>query len=265
MNATDAQLDEIVDVLLGAERDRRDIGRLTTDRPWLDVEAAYRAQERQRDRRSAAGDPSIGAKLGLTSRAKQQRMGIASPLTGFLTHAMALPAGAPIPLDELIHPRVEPEIVFVLGERLAGPGVTAATALGAVASVHAGLEIIDSRYRDFDFALPDVIADNASSARFVVSARGVAPIGLDLVLEACVLRHNGEVVDTATGAAVQGNPFEALALAANDLARRGAALEAGSIVLTGGLTDAIPLTRGDTVSVEFASLGALAVRGGDSQ
>jgi 2-oxo-3-hexenedioate decarboxylase len=257
MTVTDADLDRIVDILMDAESDGRDLGRLTTDRPWLDAAVAYRAQDRQRDRRLATGDTQVGIKLGLTSRAKQQRMGIASPLTGFLTSSMVLPLGAPVPFGELIHPRVEPEIVFVMASRLVGPGVTAAAALAAVGTVHAGLEVIDSRYTDFDFALADVIADNASSARFAVSPTGVAPVGLDLLLEACVLRLNGEVVDTATGAAVQGNPFEALALAANDLAARGQAIEAGQLVLTGGLTDAVFVAPGDSVSVEFASLGSL--------
>jgi 2-oxo-3-hexenedioate decarboxylase len=252
-------LDAVVDILMGAERDRRDRGRLTPEYLWLDAAAAYRAQDRQRERRVASGDTQVGVKLGLTSRAKQQRMGISSPLTGFLTTSMVLPLGAPVPFPELIHPRVEPEIVFVMKSRLAGPGVTAAAALAAVESVHAGLEVIDSRYTDFDFALPDVIADNASSARFAVSPTGVSPVGLDLLLEACVLRLNAEVVDTATGAAVQGNPFEALALAANDLGTRGQAIEAGQLVLTGGLTDAVFVAPGDAVSVEFASLGSLSL------
>jgi 2-oxo-3-hexenedioate decarboxylase len=254
---TKAQLDGAVDILEEAEDARRDVTRLTTDQPWLTVPAAYRVQGLLRSRRTAAGDVVIGTKLGLTSRAKQQRMGIDSPLTGFLTSSMALPIGAPVPVNELIHPRIEPEIVFVMRSRLAGPGVTAASALEAVGSVHAGLEVIDSRYTDFDFALPDVIADNASAARFAVSPFGVAPGGLDLFLEACVLRKNGSVVDTATGAAVQGDPLEALALAANDLATRGQVIEAGELVLTGGLTDAVPVAPGDWVSVQFASLGSV--------
>jgi 2-oxo-3-hexenedioate decarboxylase len=245
--------------LLHAEASRADRGRITTDWPGLDVAAAYEAQDALIQLKVDAGERVIGIKLGLTSRAKQQRMGISSPLTGVLTDGMLLEAGVPVPLGELIHPRVEPEIVFVMGARLAGPGVTAATALAAVASVHAGLEVIDSRFRDFDFALPDVVADNASSSRFVVGATGSSPLGLDLVLEACVLRRNGEVVDTATGAAVQGNPAEALALAANALAERGGFIEAGSIVLTGGMTDAIFVSSGDVVSVDFTTLGSIAL------
>ena len=119
---------------------------------------------------------ALGRGLGFPSdfsgpMAKQQRMGIATPLTAWLTDAMVLPAGAAVPRDQLIHPRAEPEIVFVMRDRLAGPGVTAATALAAVGSVHGGVEIIDSRYRDFRFTLPDVVADNASTGCFVTAAR----------------------------------------------------------------------------------------------
>lgn len=254
----------VAKTLLEAEVERRDLGRFTDEWPELDLETAYRVQRLIIDSKVAGGETIVGVKLGLTSRAKQQRMGISSPLTAVITDGMALETGAPLQVEELIHPRVEPEIVFVMAERLVGPGVTGASAMAAVGSVHAGLEVIDSRYRDFSFALPDVVADNASSARFAVGSDGKSPVGLDLRLEACVLRVNGEVVDTATGAAVQGHPAEALALAANELAKRGEAIEAGAIVLTGGLTDAVFVHPGDEVSADFTSLGnvTLPVRGG---
>ncbi|MEU6644898.1 fumarylacetoacetate hydrolase family protein [Saccharomonospora sp. NPDC046836] len=252
-------VDRAVTELLDRETTRRTGGRITDEWPELDLATGYEVQDAVLRRKVEAGQTVVGVKLGLTSRAKQERMGIDSPLTAWLTDAMVLPVGAPVPLDELIHPRVEPEIVFVLGERLRGPGVTAATALAAVRSVHAGLEVIDSRYTDFSFALPDVVADNASSARFVVGGKAVPPQRLDLALEACLLEVGGKVVATATGAAVQGHPAEALALAANALGRRGVALEAGWVVLTGGLTDAVFVEPGATVTAEFASLGSLSV------
>ncbi|WP_410050214.1 2-keto-4-pentenoate hydratase [Actinomadura sp. CNU-125] len=121
----------------------------------------------------------------------------------------------------------------------------------------AGLEVIDSRYTDFKFALPDVVADNASSARYVVGDRWRDPADLDLAAEPCRLEIDGEEVDSATGAAVQGHPAEALALAANTLARRGIALEPGWIVLTGGLTDAVFAAPGRTITAAFAGLGAV--------
>ncbi|GAA2905210.1 fumarylacetoacetate hydrolase family protein [Streptosporangium fragile] len=254
-------IERTAEVLLEAERNRADRGPITDEWPGLDLATAYRAQDALLARKKAAGETVIGVKLGLTSRAKQRRMGIDAPLTAWLTDAMVLPAGEAVRLDELIHPRVEPEIVFVLKDRLAGPGVTAASAMAAVGAVYGGFEVIDSRYRDFKFTLPDVVADNASSARFGIGPVGRTPEGLDLSLLGCVLEVDGQVVDTATGAAVQGHPGEALALAANSLATRGLALEAGWIVLTGGMTDAVPLRRGSSVTVRFAGLGTVSVAG----
>jgi 2-oxo-3-hexenedioate decarboxylase len=255
-------LEGVVVALWFAEAERRDRGPVTDDFPDLDIPLAYQAQDALVARKVAAGDHIIGVKLGLTSRAKQQRMGIDAPLTAWLTDAMSLPAGVPVPLDELIHPRVEPEIVFVLGEDLRGPGITAARAMQAVESVHAGYEVIDSRYKDFKFTLPDVIADHASSGRFGVGRVAVDPRDLDLALEACLLEVDGEVVDSATGAAVQGHLAEALAIAANWLAARGHGLKAGWIVLTGGMTDAVFLNAGSSVSVHFTNLGTVSVKAG---
>ncbi|WSE35311.1 fumarylacetoacetate hydrolase family protein [Amycolatopsis rhabdoformis] len=235
---------------------------MTDEWPELDLRAAYEVQDETLRRRLARGEHLVGVKLGLTSRAKQQRMNIDSPLVAWLTDAMVLPAGEPVPQARLIHPRVEPELVFVMRERLAGPGITAARALAAVERVHAGAEVIDSRYRDFRFTLPDVVADNASSAAFAVGGRGVRPEDLDLALEAVLVEVDGRVVDSATGAAVQGHPGEALALAANDLARRGLAIEAGQLVLTGGMTDAVAAPPGARIAFHFSNLGSIHLSGG---
>lgn len=244
-----------------AEDARQARGRITEEWADLDLATAYRVQAATIEQKVAEGGRVVGTKLGLTSRAKQERMGISSPLTAVLLESYILPADVPVPLDRLIQPRVEPEIVFVMGKRLEGPGITAATALDAVDRVYAGFEIIDSRYENYSFALPDVVADNASSAYFVVGGSGVRPEQIDLLLEAVALSVNGRVVATATGAAVQGHPAEALALAANELAREGRAIEAGEIVLTGGMTDAVPLTAGDQIVAEFTNLGALVLTG----
>ena len=245
--------------LLSAEASRTERARITDEWAELDLETGYRIQSEFVKAKVASGDKIIGTKLGLTSRAKQERMGISSPLTAVLLESYILRADVPVPLDKLIHPRVEPEIIFVMKERLQGPGVTAATALAAVETVYAGFEVIDSRFVDYSFALPDVVADNASSAFFVVGGKGVAPQDLDLGLEAVILSVNGQTVATATGAAVQGHPAEALALAANALAERGEFIEAGAIVLTGGMTDAVPISAGDHISAEFTKLGSLTV------
>lgn len=247
-------------VLAAAEAERIDRGPITAEWPELDLETAYQVQDEILCRKVESGEHIVGVKLGLTSRAKQQRMGIDSPLTAWLTDRMVLPAGAPLVVGQLIHPRVEPEIVFVLGERLAGPGVTAARAMEAVSHVYGGLEVIDSRFTDFKFTLPDVVADNASSALFAVGGVARKPDELDLALEACLLVVDGDVVDSATGAAVQGHPAQALALAANSLAKRNQALEPGWVVLTGGLTDAVFATPGSQVSAVFSNLGSVTLR-----
>lgn len=257
-------VDRAATELLACEDGRVDRHPITDEWPELadDSDTAYAIQDETLRRRIERGEKLIGVKLGLTSRAKQRRMNVDSPLVAWLTDAMILPAGEPIPQDKLIHPRVEPEIVFVMGDRLEGPGVTAAQALTAVEAVYAGVEVIDSRYRDFRFTLNDVIADNASSGAFVLGPVACSPFDIDLALEAVLVEADGKVVDSATGAAVQHHPGEALALAANDLARRGLAIEPGQIVLTGGMTDAVPAGRGSRTAFHFTNLGSIFISGG---
>lgn len=249
---------EAAGILLDAESSGSEIAPLTDRWHDLDIATAYEVQAETLRRRLARGEHVVGVKLGLTSVAKQRTMGIDRPILAWLTDAMVLSAGEQMSAG-LIHPRVEPEIVFVLAHRLAGPGVTAAQALSAVGSVCAGFEVIDSRFAGFRFKLPDVVADNASSAQLVLGPISVTPGALDLSLEACLFSVNGEVIDSATGAAVQGHPAQALALAANTLAERGIALQAGWIVLTGGMTDAAPMPPGNSAVAEFTHLGMIAL------
>ncbi|MDN5717082.1 MAG: fumarylacetoacetate hydrolase family protein [Janibacter sp.] len=256
-------VESVATELLACEDERRDRVKFTDEWPELDVATGYEIQDLTLQRRLDRGEKLIGIKLGLTSRAKQQRMGVETPFVAWLTDAMILPAGDPVPQDKLIHPRIEPEIVFVMGERLEGPGVTAAQAMAAVDQVLGGAEVIDSRYKDFKFAAGDVIADNASSGAFVTGPVSVPPSALDLSTEAVLVEVGGQVVDSATGAAVQGHPGEALALAANDLAKRGHAIEPGWIVLTGGMTDAYFAPAGSSISLHFTNLGSVRIHGGE--
>ncbi len=226
----------------------------------MDLETAYAVQDRALELRLARDEVVVGVKLGLTAHAKQRQMGVDVPIVAWLTDAMALPADAAVSLERLIHPRAEPEIAFVLGDRLAGPGVTAARALRAVAAVYAAVEVIDSRYQAFRFTLPDVVADNASAACFVMGPRGRGPDELDLALEATVLEVDGSVVHSATGSAILGHPAEALAFAANALARRGHALEPGWLVLAGAMTEAVAVTHGSVLRASYTNLGAITLR-----
>lgn len=249
--------------LLRCEDERTDRTAFTEEWPELDLATGYEVQDRNLEARLARGETLVGVKLGLTSKAKQTRMGVDVPLVAWLTDVMILAAGDPVPQPRLIHPRIEPEIVFVMGERLQGPGITCARAMAAVDSVWGGAEIIDSRYRDFKFKAGDVVADNASSGAYVTGPVGLPPAGLDLSLEAVLVEVDGDVVDSATGAAVLGHPGEALALAANELGRRGREIEPGWVVLTGGMTDAVPIPAGKSVAMHFTNLGSIQVNGGE--
>ena len=176
-----------------------------------------------------------------------------------MTSGMLVDAGVPLPLDRFIHPRVEPEIAFLIGRELSGPA-SVADVLAATEGVVAALEVIDSRYTDFDFRLADVVADNASAAGYVVGpcVRPPAALG-DLRLLGCALSCDGRIVHTAAGAAVLGHPAAAIAWLANRLAEAGRSIAAGTLVLAGALTDAIALRRGSSVSAEIDGLGAIEV------
>jgi 2-keto-4-pentenoate hydratase len=214
---------------------------LTEEFPTLGVEEGYRVQDALIAHWEAEGQRVVGAKLGLTSRAKRREMGIGQPIYGWLTDLMCLEP--PGPVDDL-----------------GGPGVTAVHVLAATRAVAPAIEVLDSRFRDYRFSLPDVVADNASSGRFVLGGGFVDPADLDLATLGCVLELNGEVVATAAGGAVLGHPARAVAWLARTLAVRGRGLRAGQVVLSGGLTSAVPLGPGDLLTATFARLGDVEVR-----
>lgn len=254
----------VAEELLACEAERREREPFTDEWPELDVDTAYKIQDANLEKRLARGEKLIGVKLGLTSEAKQKRMGVYAPFVAWLTDDMVMEIGDPVPQAKLIHPRIEPEIVFIMKDRLAGPGVTRDSAMAAVGSIRSGAEVIDSRYRNFRFKAGDVIADNASSGAFVMGNEDFAVEDVDLIAETVEVRSDGELVHTGTGADVQGHPGEALALAANDLARRGLAIEPGMIVLTGGITDAVFAKPGSRTDVNFGTLGSFSIDGGEA-
>jgi 2-oxo-3-hexenedioate decarboxylase len=232
--------------------DRTAIDQLSDDVPDLDLAGGYAVQ---RVLREAAG-PLAGWKLGVTSRAKQAQVGVTSPIFGFLAGAAALDRGESLDTSGLIQPRCEPEIVFVLGRDLAGPHVTASEVISASSGVAVGIEVLDSRFRDYRFTMADVVADNTSAARFVVGTP-VSPAGIDLRLVGVVLEKNGQVVATASGAASLGHPAAAVAWMVRAMAADGEGLRAGDIVLSGGLTAAVPVAPGDVVVASIDRLGTV--------
>jgi len=249
-----ARLQDLAEGLLRAIRERTPIAPLTSEHPDLTVEDAYRIQ----DLVIEALGGRTAAKLGLTSKAKQQQMHVDSPLSGWLPPGSRLGPGEPLVAADLIEPRVEPEIAFVLGRDLAGP-TTIAHVLAATERVVPALDVLDSRFEGYTFTLPDVIADNASAARYAVGGPGGAVDGIDLRLTGCVFEKNGKVVATAAGAAVLDHPAAAVAWFAGEVANRGGKLEAGTTVLAGALTAAVAAQPGDVVRATFDRIGTVEV------
>ncbi|MGD9985866.1 2-keto-4-pentenoate hydratase [Pseudonocardia sp.] len=243
---------ELATRLQKAAAERTAIDSLNAEFPDLDLDTGYAVQRILRD---AAG-PLVGWKLGVTSRAKQAQVGVSSPVYGFLPGSGALDIGEPLDTSQLIQPRCEPEIVFVMGRDLAGPHVSAADVVAAASGVAVGIEVLDSRYRDYRFTMADVVADNTSAARFVVGTP-VPLDGIDLRVVGVVLEHNGEVVATASGAASLGHPAAAVAWMVRRMAADGEGLHAGDVVLSGGLTAAVPVSPGDVVVASIDRIGSL--------
>ena len=209
--------------------------------------------------RLGGGEHIIGAKLGMTSAAMQRAIGINQPVCGWLTSGMVLPYGQPVACARFIHARAEPEIAFVLAEPPPAPATTASV-LAATEAVMGAIEVLDSRYQDYHYRRPDVIADNVGAAGVILGPQRRAPRDVvDLRLLGCVFRAADEVLDTAAGGAALGHPAAAVAWLINALAEQDRVLPAGSIVLSGGLTAPVPLTLRLVLSADFDGLGTVEV------
>jgi 2-oxo-3-hexenedioate decarboxylase len=185
---------------------------------------------------------------------------VENPVFGFLVDYFSVPEGGEVKVSELIHPKVEPEIAFVTKRALKGPGCHIGAVLAATDFVLPGIEVIDSRYRDFKFDLKSVIADNTSAARFVLGGQAVSANQLDLRTLGVVLEKNGEPVALGAGAAVLGHPAAAIAMLANHLGQRGEEIPAGTMILSGGVTEAVAVAAGDHVNLRIQGLGSVGVR-----
>ena len=256
----DADLvDKAAATLLGAYDNRIPLAPLTAAYPGLSADDAYRIQLAQVASWTAAGRVVKGHKVGLTSAAMQRQLGVDQPDFGHLLDTMFLPEGVTADSGRFLQPKAEPEIAFVLGRPLRGPGVTVAEALAAVDFVLPALEIIDSRIADWKITLPDTIADNASSGAVVLGSRPVRLDTLDLSLTGCLLHRNGRLEGTGAGGAVLGSPVNALVWLANTLGPLGVTLDAGHVVLPGSVCAAIPFGPGDTVSAAFDRIGSVSI------
>lgn len=254
---TIAQLAEHLET---CQLEARDTPKITDEHPAMDWDDAYAIQDAILARKRARGARVVGLKAGLTSHAKMKQMGVTDPVFGFLVDSFSVPEGSVVKTAELIHPKVEPEIAFVLKHALRGPGCHIGAVLAATDFVLPGIEVIDSRYRDFKFDLKSVVADNTSAARFVVGGRALRPEAVDLRTVGIVLEKNGAPVALGAGAAVLGHPAAAIAMLANHLGRRGQEIPAGSLILSGGITEAVAVEAGDAVTLRVQDMGSVSLR-----
>lgn len=248
------------DELYGALTGCQVLEPLSSRHPEITVDDAYRIQQRLNARRVEAGELIIGKKIGVTSQAVMNMLGVRQPDFGMLTDAMVYNEGEAIEARTLIQPKAEGEIAFLLKRDLMGPGVSAADVLAATEGVMACFEIVDSRIRDWKIRIQDTVADNASCGVFVLGDRVVDPRQVDLQTCGMVLEKNGEVVVTGAGAATMGSPLTAMAWLANTLGRLGIPLKAGEVVLSGALGAMVPVKAGDSLRVAIGGIGGCSVR-----
>jgi len=252
-----ADLAKLAETVDEAARTGTEIPQLTGEHGDLSVAEAYAIQAISLARRYARGERRVGMKMGLTSRAKMVQVGVDEMIWGRLTDAMQVEEGGSVDLARYVHPRIEPEVAFLLKAPLAG-AVTPAQAMSAVEAVAPAMEIIDSRYKNFKFTLADVVADNSSSSGFVIG--GWHRPDIDLSNLGMVMEFDGRARQVGSSAAILGDPVRSLVAAARLVALWGERLEAGWIVMAGAATAAEPLTPGATVRTTVQHLGSVALQ-----
>ena len=248
--------DSLYDALVA----RTPIAPLSAAHPDMTIEAADHVQQRMIARRLEKGDRVIGKKIGVTSKAVMNMLGVHQPDFGYLLDSMVFNEGESVDMDTLIQPKAEGEIAFLLKKDLQGPGVTAADVLAATEGVMACFEIVDSRIQDWKIKIQDTVADNASCGVFVLGDQLVDIADLDLALAGMVLEKNGEIVVTGAGAATMAHPVNAMVWLANMLGSLGIALKAGDIVLSGAMGAMVPVARGDNLRMTIGGIGGCSVR-----
>lgn len=249
------------DELYQALRARETVAPLTEREAEIGIDDAYHISMALLERRKADGERVIGKKIGVTSRAVQDMLNVRQPDFGYLTDHMLHGNGEALPISEqLIAPRAEGEVAFVLKHELVGPGVTNAEVLAATDYVMPCFEIVDSRIRDWQIRIQDTVADNASCGLFVLGDQIVDPRDVDLVTCGMVMERDGEVVSTGAGAAALGSPVSCVAWLANTLGEYGIRLEAGEVILSGSLVPLLPVQAGQSMHLSIGGIGTASCR-----
>ncbi|KAA1247556.1 2-keto-4-pentenoate hydratase [Mycobacterium simiae] len=252
-----ATRDQIAANLAAARRSRAPIAPLTPSYPDLDVVDAYEIQLINIRRRVAAGARVVGHKVGLSSPVMQQMMGVNEPDYGHLLDDMRVFEDAPVKTANYLYPRVEVEVGFILADDLPGADCTEDDVLAATEALVPSIELIDTRIKDWQVKICDTIADNASSAGFVLGPARVSPADIDVKAIDAVLTRNGEVAAEGRSDAVLGNPVTAVAWLARKVDGFGVRLRQGDIVLPGSCTLAVDARAGDEFVADFAGLGSV--------
>lgn len=258
MSLSDSQRIELGQELYAALRDCKTLAPLTERFSDIEIEDAYHiSQAMLKARLSDTGEKVVGKKIGVTSAAVQEMLGVFQPDFGFLTTNMEVANEGSVTIaNNLIQPRAEAEIAFLLKEDLQGPGVTEADVLRATECIMPCFEIVDSRITDWKIKIQDTVADNASCGVFVLGNERIDPASVDLPELTVNVFKNGTQISSGKGSAVQGNPLTAVAWLANTLGEFGIPFKAGEVILSGSLVPLEPVVAGDEMHMELVGIGS---------
>ena len=249
-------LHEIAAQIVLHQQNGTEMTKITIDNPSLTVDDAYEIQKISIEQADVQGDPLIGWKMGLTSIAKQKSVGVDEAIYGGLMKSLELTEPV-LSMKGLIHPRVEPELAFVLKSDLSGEDVTIREVWAATECVMPAIEVIDSRYKNFSFTLVDVVADNASSTKFYLGDQAYSPYHTSWDKVKVEMYRNGEVVQSGLGADVLNHPVRSVVELVKMLSKSGQSLKAGMVILTGGITEAVNVFEGDHIEVDYGPVGKI--------
>jgi len=252
--------DSLADELYRALRGERTVAPLMSRYPDLTIDDAYRISLGALERRKADGERVVGKKIGVTSKAVQDMLGVHQPDFGFLTDRMFVQGDIDVKANGLIQPRAEAEIGFILKHSLKGPGVTAQQVIDATEAIVPCFEIVDSRIQDWKIGIVDTVADNASCGVYVLGDARADPRDHDLPNLHVTVTKNGQPLSEGYGHAVQGSPAEAVAWLANTLGAHGVTLDAGDVILSGSLVPLEPAKAGDIFEMQLHGVGACTAR-----
>jgi 2-oxo-3-hexenedioate decarboxylase len=247
------ELSTIAENIAFHQRSGTEMEKITLKYPNLSVSDAYDIQQICIENYYAKSDPMIGWKMGLTSKAKQKSVGVDEAIYGRLTKSMELHEHV-LSLENLIHPRIEPEFAFVINKELQGEHITPRDVWMATECVFPAIEVIDSRYKNFSFTLVDVIADNASSSKFLLGNQAFHPYLVSWDQVEVAMYRNGEKVQQGVGAAVLNHPVRSIVELVKMISKKSLSIQPGMIILTGGITEAVEVHEGDTVEADFGQL-----------